>query len=163
MSSRTALPQPGAICKICTKDCLIECIKCEKCSGYVHTACSQLPVYGLVNYFNSRSQYICEGCVSDKLGDDKNDEQHAWVTELLERDNAPSPQKDSLARVSTQKQPPENQNVLSSEEKIKVAIGNLLQLADPLATPVVSAFDSSATRSRPANSKAFMSLTLDKL
>ena len=48
-------------------------------------------------------------------------------------------------------------------DTIKVAIGNLLHLACPLAIPVVSAFDSSASRKRSANCKAFLSFNLPNL
>ena len=53
-----------------------------------------------------------------------------------------------------------------TDKLIKVAIGNLLNLAGPahpLAIPVISAFDSSATRKRSANCKALLSFNLPNL
>ncbi|KAK3878801.1 hypothetical protein Pcinc_016611 [Petrolisthes cinctipes] len=109
MSIRTALPPPGVKCKTCTKDCVIECVKCDKCNGYFHATCSHLSVYCLVYYFNSRSQYICDGCLSDKLGVEKYGEQHAWVTDLLERDNIP-PLKSSEPDIKFPEQSESSQN-----------------------------------------------------
>ena len=49
------------------------------------------------------------------------------------------------------------------KNQIKVAIGSLIHMADPAATPVIGSFDSSATRKRSVNVKSFMRFTLTSL
>lgn len=50
------LPAADSYCAQCNNLCLLECLKCQKCKRYIHTDCSNLPVYAIVNFFTTRSQ-----------------------------------------------------------------------------------------------------------
>ena len=86
MSNRTNLPPPGKSCIICQKECIFECLKCENCNEYTHITCSALPQHHVVLYYNSRIHHSCENCIKAKLND-KYDQQFAWVTSIIEREN----------------------------------------------------------------------------
>lgn len=63
------LPPPDTRCIVCKNQCTLECVKCQKCKQSVHTDCTRLPVYAIVNFFNTRCQYTCEECVRKQLGE----------------------------------------------------------------------------------------------
>lgn len=81
--SRTNLPPPEHLCKICSSICVTECIKCETCDEYIHPHCSKLPAYALVNWFTTRHKYKCEPCVRSSLDTGEYDRKYAFVTNLL--------------------------------------------------------------------------------
>lgn len=81
--SRTNLPPPEQFCVICSKLCVLECIKCETCDKYLHPKCSELPTYALVNWFTTRHKYKCEPCVRTSLDDKEYDRKYAFVANLL--------------------------------------------------------------------------------
>lgn len=62
------LPPAESHCAICSNQCLLECLKCQKCKHFIHTDCSELPVYSIVNFLKSRSQYTCEPCARKIVG-----------------------------------------------------------------------------------------------
>ena len=76
------LPPPDTYCSVCNDLCVLECLKCNKCKSSIHVVCSQLPVYAIVNFFNTRSQYVCNECV--KL--DRDNEAFALVINLIDRE-----------------------------------------------------------------------------
>lgn len=85
------LPAPLSNCRICSKECITECVKCATCKAYVHVICTQLPKYYLVQYFISRVEYKCETCIRDGLPkDDKDNDaftrELAWVMDRVERE-----------------------------------------------------------------------------
>lgn len=79
------LPPTDSSCAICSKQCLLECLKCYKCKGYIHADCSNLPPYAIVNFFKTRCQYTCENCTKKQLGDGC-DRLFAQVYSLLENE-----------------------------------------------------------------------------
>lgn len=70
--------------------------------------CTQLPVYANVNFMNTRSQYTCEGCVRQQLGDHC-DRQFALVFTLLERETEKKEQQTNSASL-TNNEDSENEN-----------------------------------------------------
>lgn len=64
---------------------MLECLKCRTCKKFIHANCTHLPVYAIVNFLNTRSQYTCEGCVRQQLGE-QDDRQFALVYTLLDRE-----------------------------------------------------------------------------
>lgn len=81
--SRTNLPPPEQSCVICSKPCVLECIKCETCEKYIHPNCSKLPAYALVNWFTTRHKYKCELCVRTSMNGEDYDRKFAFVSHLL--------------------------------------------------------------------------------
>lgn len=81
------LPPPDTLCIVCKNQCILECVKCQKCKQSVHTDCTRLPVYAIVNFFNTRCQYTCEECVRKQLGEAV-DHQFAVVYTLIEKEEA---------------------------------------------------------------------------
>ncbi|KAG0708047.1 hypothetical protein GWK47_024085 [Chionoecetes opilio] len=79
------LPPPDTYCAICNKQCLLECLNCQKCKNYIHADCSNLPAYAIVNFFNTRCQYTCEECARKQLGEDC-DRSFAQVYAILEKE-----------------------------------------------------------------------------
>lgn len=75
------LPVAGTHCSVCNNACIFETLRCQKCKNFFHTDCTKLPVYAIVNFFNTRSQYTCEGCVKE-FGD----KPFALVYDLLEKE-----------------------------------------------------------------------------
>lgn len=73
------LPPPDTICAVCNDQCMYESLKCQKCKRYVHTDCSNLPAYAIVNFFKSRCQYTCEGCVLKNHGEHSD----RFITQVL--------------------------------------------------------------------------------
>ena len=63
------LPPADTYCTICSNQFVLECLKCQKCKHFIHTDCSELPVYAIVNFFKSRSQYTCEQCARKNVGE----------------------------------------------------------------------------------------------
>lgn len=81
------LPPPDTRCIVCRNQCILECVKCQKCKQSVHTDCTRLPAYAIVNFFNTRCQYTCEECVRKQLGESV-DHQFAVVYTLIENEEA---------------------------------------------------------------------------
>ncbi|KAK4314101.1 hypothetical protein Pmani_014590 [Petrolisthes manimaculis] len=79
------LPPADTSCMVCNNICTLECLKCQKCKSSVHIDCSHLPVYAIVNFFNTRSQYTCAECVHKHLGE-QSDRLFAQVYSLLEKE-----------------------------------------------------------------------------
>ena len=79
--SEVNLPPAGSVCSVCNNECILEALKCQKCKNYIHTDCTLLPIYSIVIYLNTRSQYTCNDCAKDQ-----GDEQFAMVLALLEKE-----------------------------------------------------------------------------
>ena len=79
------LPPADTCCAICNNLCIQECLKCHKCKRSIHIICSNLPVYAIVNFFNTRCQYTCEECARNQQGDDC-DRLFALVYTIIERE-----------------------------------------------------------------------------
>lgn len=79
------LPPPETLCSVCKNQCIFESVKCQKCKQLVHTDCTRLPVYAIVNLFNTRCQYTCEECVRTQLSEAA-DHQFALVYALIEKE-----------------------------------------------------------------------------
>ena len=81
------LPPPQTYCSVCKTQCVLECLKCQRCKEFVHTDCSELPVYAIVNFLNTRSQYTCEQCAKQLPGNE-DDRVFAIVFTLLDKEKA---------------------------------------------------------------------------
>ena len=84
------LPPPDTCCAVCKEQCILECLKCQKCKNYIHTNCSELPIYAIVNFLYTRSHYACEECVKTN----HSDESFAIVVNLLDREKESKGNKD---------------------------------------------------------------------
>ena len=67
--SRLAAPIGDALCIRCDQKCSEMSLRCDECKEYIHVACSELPIYYLLQYFKNRSAFYCEICVIKKYGD----------------------------------------------------------------------------------------------
>ena len=85
VNSECNLPPADTNCLACNEPCLLECLKCRTCKKFVHTDCSLLPVYAVVTYMTTRSQFTCNGCIKQQLGD-QCDRQFAIVYSLINKE-----------------------------------------------------------------------------
>ena len=85
--ARINLPPPEQSCGVCSKPCVLECIKCDTCNKYIHPNCSKLPAYALVNWFTTRYKYKCEPCVRISMDNEEYDQKYAFVSNLLINDS----------------------------------------------------------------------------
>ena len=50
-------------CYKCLAELQTEALKCARCNSHMHLRCSELPLYMLLRFKTSQSQYICQSCV----------------------------------------------------------------------------------------------------
>ena len=104
------LPPTDTYCAVCKKQCLLECLKCHKCKNFIHTDCSNLPVYAIVNFFNTRCQYTCEECARKQIGTNC-DQLFAQVNDILEKEREAKQQSDEAGAQSEPEPDTENESV----------------------------------------------------
>ena len=92
-------------------------MKCRDCKKYLHAACTLLPAYCLVKYFNSRAQFSCENCVIKAVTNPKYDAQLAWVTALIDRDEDSKPPLDQSLRKNEKEEDSEEEESQEEEEE----------------------------------------------
>ena len=65
---KVAMPSIGTSpsetnCYKCLVELQTEALKCARCNSHMHLRCSELPLYMLLRFKTSQSQYICQSCV----------------------------------------------------------------------------------------------------
>ena len=72
------------ICSKCSTELQTEALKCARCSCFMHLRCSDLPMYMLIRFKTSQSQYICRGCILTEGNPDSLKEAEESITQNMQ-------------------------------------------------------------------------------
>lgn len=67
--NRFIVPPGDASCTTCGESMSMAAPRCEECKRFTHVKCTEIPIYQLVHYFNSRIAYFCKDCMRAKYED----------------------------------------------------------------------------------------------
>ena len=73
-------------CSKCMTELEAEALKCSRCSVLMHLRCSDLPLYMLLRYKTSQSQYVCRACVLGEGNADSLKEEETKILEIMKNE-----------------------------------------------------------------------------